>query len=194
LQTAETVAQKPVQKSWKRASGVVILGAIVLAIFAYLALIVLGRIPSDHRLGLPEIGLAIVASAFIALFTYPEGLSRLSLLKLPGGIELTLAHIQQQQAEQQEELNAFFAILTNLLSTPEKYHLRALARGGEKYTGCASMREELFRLMRYGLAEEIEGQNVGDIHDGREVDLAAFLRLTQTGHKFVRALPGIEAH
>jgi hypothetical protein len=170
------------------------IGAITAGIFIYMVLIVAGQIPQQNRLGLGEVGLALVAGLFLTLLTYPEAFERLSLLKLPGGIELTLAQIQRQQVEQQQELNTFFAILTNLLSMPEKYHLRALARGGEKYTGRPPLRDELFRLMRYGLIDEVKGQNIGDIHDGKEIELADFVKLTPNGEKFVRALPELEAH
>ena len=87
-------------------------------------------------------GLASAGCLFLVLAIYPEAFDRLSLLKLPGGIEVTLEKIKQQQVEQRRELDAFFSILSNLLSPPEKYHLRALGRTSDEVTmvNCLSAR------------------------------------------------------
>lgn len=74
-----------------------------------------------------------------------------------------------------------------------KYHLRALARGGEKYKGQNSLREELLQLKRFGLIEEVPSQKIGNLLDGMETNFAAFVRLTPTGDVFIRALDNIEA-
>lgn len=86
----------------------------------------------------------------------------------------------------------FFSILSNLLSLPEKYHLRSLARSEEEYVGQSSLREELFRLKRFGLIDEIEGQKIGDMLDGSKFKLRSFVRLTPQGERFIRALDEIE--
>jgi hypothetical protein len=127
---------------------------------------------------------------------HPAALDRLNLLKLPGGIEVTLEKIQRRQVEQRRELDAFFSILSNLLSFPEKYHLRSLARTNEtaeEYTGQASLREEMFRLKRFGLVDEVEGQKIGDMFDGKKFKLRSFVRLTPQGERFIKALDEIEA-
>lgn len=170
-----------------------LLGIAALAISAYLTAVVTGRIPKDNRLSIAELGLAIVWCLFIVLILHPAALDRLSLLKLPGGIELTLEKIQRQQVEQRRELDAFFSILSNLLSLPEKYHLRTLGRTDEEYTGQSSLRDELFRLKRFGLIDEVEGQKIGDMFDGKKFMLRSFVCLTPQGERFIRALDEIDA-
>jgi hypothetical protein len=176
-----------------RVAASFVLGVVAFCILAYLALVVAGRIPPQNRLGMGEVGLALIGCLFLTLVLHPEAFNRLSLLKLPGGIEVTLEKIQQKQEQQQRELDSSFAILSNLLSLPEKYHLRALARGGEEYTGCGSLRDEILRLKRFGLIDEVEGQKVGDMFDGKKFRLDSFVHLTPNGTKFIRALDAIES-
>jgi hypothetical protein len=163
-----------------------------IAIVAYLTAVVAGGIPKENRLSAVELGLALIGCLFLILVIHPAALDRLNLLKLPGGIEITLEKIQRQQIEQRRELDAFFSILSNLLSLPEKYHLRSLARGDEEYTGQPALREEMFRLKRFGLIDEIEGQKIGDMFDGKTFRFRSFVRLTPQGERFIKALDEIE--
>jgi len=173
------------------AAAVLVIATI--AIIAYLTAVVTGAIPKDNRLSLAELGLAIGGCLFLILVIHPAALDRLNLLKLPGGIELTLEKIQRQQVQQRRELDAFFSILSNLLSLPEKYHLRSLARADEEYVGQPSLREEMFRLKRFGLIDEVEGQKIGDMFDGNRFKLRSFVRLTPQGERFIKALDEIES-
>jgi len=108
-----------------------------------------------------------------------------------------VAKEQQEQKsvieQQQTYLDVFFVLLTDRLSPPEKFHLRALARGGERYTGRPELRNELLHLKRLGLIEEVPGQKIGDIFDGKVVDPGAFIKLTDSGKKFIVALDKIES-
>lgn len=162
------------------------------AITIYLVLVVAGYISKENRLSVAELGLALAGCLFLVLAVYPEAFDRLSLLKLPGGIEVTLEKIQRQQVEQRRELDGFFSILSNMLSLPEKYHLRSLARTDDEYKGRSSLREELFRLKRFGLIDEIGGQKIGDMFDGKKFKLRSFVSLTSQGGRFIRALDDIE--
>jgi hypothetical protein len=181
------------ERGLPRLIATIVLVVAAFAIVAYLTAVVTGRIPKDARLGGAEVGLALVAFLFLILTIHPAALERLNLLKLPGGIELTLEKIQHQQVEQRRELDAFFSILSNLLSLPEKYHLRSLARSDEEYTGQSSLREEIFRLKRFGLIAEVEGQKIGEMLDGKKFKLRSFVQLTPQGERFIKALDEIEA-
>ncbi len=178
--------------TWPRILAISALVIATIAIGAYLTLVVTGQVAKDNRLGSTELGLALVAVLFLVLVVRPAVLDRLNLLKLPGGIEVTLEKIQRQQVEQRRELDAFFSILSNLLSLPEKYHLRSLARGDEEYVGQGSLRDELFRLKRFGLLDELEGQKIGDMFDNKRFTLRGFVRLTPQGERFLKALDEIE--
>jgi hypothetical protein len=61
------------------------------------------------------------------------------------------------------------------------------------YVGRAELREELFRLRRFGLINEVKGQRIGLMYDGKELNLPDFVRLTSIGENFVLALPLIES-
>jgi hypothetical protein len=111
--------------------------------------------------------------------------------------------LQQRQAEQQEYHQMFFAILSNILTVYEKHHLRTLHRLGDTpfghvpksdlYVGHPGLREELFRLRRFGLIDEVKGQRIGMIYDDKELNLPDFVGLTSIGESFVLALPRIES-
>jgi hypothetical protein len=111
--------------------------------------------------------------------------------------------LQRRQTEQQEYHQLFFAILSNILTMPEKHHLRTLHRLGnakfneisksDVYIGRQELREELFRLRRFGLVDEVKGQRIGLMYDGKEFNLPDFVCLTSIGEKFVVALPLIES-
>jgi hypothetical protein len=51
----------------------------------------------------------------------------------------------------------------------------------------------MFRLKRFGLIDEVEGQKFGDMFDGKKFKLRSFARLTAQGERFIKALNKIEA-
>jgi hypothetical protein len=83
----------------------------------------------------------------------------------------------KHQEEQKEYHQLFFALLSNLLSTPEKHHLRTLYILGNAcfndisksdiYVGRPELREKLFRLRRFGLINEVGDQRIGLLYDGK---------------------------
>ena len=54
------------------------------------------------------------------------------------------------------------------------------------------MRDEMFRLKRFGLLDELPGQKVGDMFDNKRFKLREFVQLTPQGERFIRALDEIE--
>jgi hypothetical protein len=182
----------------RRRSSVVIsmvfMGIIALSVLGYLIMIVLGQIQNSNRLEPTELALAVVTFFLIALIVHPNAIDRFRLVKLPGGIELKLSELQQRQERQETYLDVFYAILSNELTLQEKHHLRALARGGEIYTGCDSLWSEFFRLMRFGLIAEVPGQKIGDVFNGKPFTLNDLVSITPNGSKFLIALDKIEAH
>ena len=77
-------------KGWAYVIATVVFAVATLAIFLYLFAVVYGKISKDSRLGTSEVGLGIVACLALILVIHPSALDRLNLLKLPGGIEVTL--------------------------------------------------------------------------------------------------------
>jgi hypothetical protein len=188
-----TTPDKLDKKVTLKTIGVAVLLLITAAALVYIVQITCGNIPSEDRLGSKEIAIGAGACFLIILLTNPETFSRLSFIKLPGGAELKLEQLEKKQEVQKTYLDAFFAILANSLSSPEKYHLRALSRGGEEYEGKPTLRDELLRLKRYGLIDEVEGQKIGDLFDRRKDNFAKYVRLTETGEQFIVALRKIES-
>jgi hypothetical protein len=159
----------------------------------YIGAIGYGSIGQDKRLDMAEISLGMAMCLLLTLVIYPQAFDRLSIIKLPGGVEVSLSQLEKKQEEQQTSLDAFSGILANLLTLPEKYHMRALDRGDTLYTGQEALRQELLKLKRYGLIDEVPGQKIGDIFDRNIIDLAKFVRLSKPGKRFLLNLDRIEA-
>src|SRR5262249_7652042 len=127
------------------------------------------------------------------------GVSDAKTAKVISDIRSRQDELQERQKEQQEYHQLFFAILSNILSLPEKHHLRALRRlqgvafgslpKDDIYIGRPELREELFRLRRFGLVSEVAGQRIGLMYDGKTFNLGDFVQLTPIGDNFVLALP-----
>jgi hypothetical protein len=107
-------------------------------------------------------------------------------------VEVKVGEIQDRQNTQELYLDAFFRILSDRLTLPMKHHLRVLAAGGEQYKGQEGLRQELLQLKRFGLIEEVPPQKIGAFLDGKDANVASFVRLTPTGKKFIMALDKIE--
>jgi hypothetical protein len=110
-------------------------------------------------------------------------------VKLPGGIEMTLRELEKRQEKQRSELNDVRFMLTYLLSVAEHAHLQALALGkADDYTLIQPLREELRKLRRLGLIEEVPGRSLTDLRDGTKADLKEYLRLTTRGREYLGGL------
>ncbi|QEL14327.1 hypothetical protein [Limnoglobus roseus] len=171
------------------------------AVFGVLT-VVDGGLVVKLLLGSSDIGLLLVCVATVtALLVVSVRIFDLGSLTVgKDGIKADLlavkdkvSDIQSRQDEQQQYLDAFFRILSERLTPPMKYHLRVLARGGELYTGQDSLRQDLLQLKRFGLIEEVPPQKIGDFLDGKQANVALFVRLTPTGEKFLPALDKIES-
>jgi hypothetical protein len=68
-------------------------------------------------------------------------------------------------------------------------HLVNLTKGRTaSYEGRGSLRSELRQLRTTGLIEMMPGRNVGDIKTGMLVDLADYVRLTDSGLQWLRSM------
>jgi hypothetical protein len=170
----------------------VVFSVVALACLVYLVLAVSGVIPEANRLKTADYAALIVACLFLTIVLYPTGLSRLSVFKF-AGIELKIAELKERQIEQEEALETVFRILSPELSHYEKHHLKMIDReGDETAKGCENYRNELTRLLKLGLIEEVSGQTISSWLDGTEAKVRSMVRLTPIGKKFVVAMKKID--
>jgi hypothetical protein len=79
--------------------------------------------------------------------------------------------------------------LPAIVPEPMRTHLVNLAKGRTaSYEGRGSLRSELRQLRTTGLIEMMPGRNVGDIKTGMLVDLADYVRLTDSGLQWLRSM------
>jgi hypothetical protein len=85
-------------------------------------------------------------------------------------------------------------MLLLLLPQAERQHLLNLASGRKReYTGNHAVRTGVRHLRSLGLLRMRRDRHVGQMEDGLEFDLAAYVELTELGKRWVRKLQEIEA-
>ena len=146
-----------------------------------------------------------------AATTFAERLDQTTLLYLVvAGVLLMLRHIKtfsmgqlkfemieklrERQDRQEERLADIALILPFLLPEQEVRHIKNMAAGATAaYRGSHSVRTELRRLRSSGLLLGKPNKRIGDITDGKEVDLADYLELTTLGRKWAATIHELEA-
>ncbi|MDB5347067.1 MAG: hypothetical protein JWP89_5444 [Schlesneria sp.] len=118
-------------------------------------------------------------------------LARISSIGVKGLIEIQLREIKEKQAEQQKTLDEYSAILANLLTDQEQFHLRILAQGDAEYTGRASLRAELHRLRKFRLIAEVYPQRINTIYDTIVVKIGSYVKITDMGRRFLAEMDRI---
>jgi hypothetical protein len=155
--------------------------AVVGLTLAYTIARLLGK---GHPLEPVNLGLIAIAAACLLFLIYPAVLGRLHSIE-GAGIKIEL--LEERQKQQQLQLDEFALILPILLPAFERKHLLNLASGDTKgYVGNDTLRLELRRLRSVGLIRNTKP--IGYISDGREVDLADFVQLTDLGRRWVPRL------
>jgi len=96
---------------------------------------------------------------------------------------LVAAHVGVPKAPATAEMPANDQnLVAKLLLAAEQRHLMNLHRGRTaKYEGQGALREELRRLRGLDLIRMKSGKTVAEIGDGRKIDLAHYVELTETG-------------
>jgi hypothetical protein len=155
--------------------------AVVGLTLAYTVARLLGK---GHPLEPVNLGLIAIAALCLLFLIYLAVLGRLHSID-GAGIKIEL--LEERQKQQQLQLDEFALILPILLPTFERKHLLNLASGETKgYVGNDTLRLELRRLRSVGLIRNT--QAIGHISDGREVNLADFVQLTDLGRRWVPRL------
>ena len=159
---------------------------------AYTVALVLGYIPEQRRIDMPNLFLLILAGACAGLIINPGILKRMTKFKL-GDMEWELDNLKLRQKEQAQQLDAINLLLPLMLRDQETADLRRLAEGKTKgYVGSHDLRTELRRLSTMGLIERRKDRKIGEMTDNRQLDVADFVRLTAFGERLVEKLKEID--
>ena len=160
----------------------ILIGAVVVGLT--LAYTMARLLNIGHALEAVNLGLIAIAAVCVLFLIYPGVLGRLHSIE-GAGIKIEL--LEERQKQQQLQLDEFALILPILLPAYERTHLLNLASGDTKaYVGNDNLRLELRRLRSVGLIRNT--QPIGYISDGRQVDLATFVQLTDLGRRWVPRL------
>ena len=166
---------------------------LLLAVAAYIAAIVGGRLPDDRRLGPADVGVMLVTAMVAVLLFHPEFLQRLSHFKF-GNVEFELRKLQEDQKVQRDELDDLRFVLTLLLQEPEREHLRNLEAGKtQEYVGSHALRTELRKLRTLGLIQDCKGRHISELVDNAKMDLSKIVELTERGQQYLERLGEFDA-
>ena len=164
------------------------IGALVaVSILVYVVFVVVNGLPETHRLGIADVVLLLVVALLVVILWRPDLLDRSKPLENVGnqglknvGIQSELLEqLQEDNKKQRAEVEEIRLLLTLLLLPSETSHLRNLAKGGPMpYRGNDDVRRELRKLRSLGLAENQPGRSIGELANGKTVDLCHLLRLT----------------
>jgi hypothetical protein len=159
--------------------------AVLSLVTIYAIGIVVVPIPETRRLSTTD-AVVIVIALLIALFLLnPAWFERLKKLEFHG-LKVELDNLKRGQERQREQLELTRFILPILLPEAERNHLLNLeTHRVSEYVGSGTLRAELRRLRSVGLIEKLFNRNIGDIADGKTVNLADYVRLTKLGEQWV---------
>jgi hypothetical protein len=155
----------------------------------YLIFVVTGNIQKVDRLEIADIGLLLLVGLLVSAIWLPGFFSRLQHFKV-GPVEFRmLENIQESSKKHEAELEDMRFVLTQLMFPTETHHLENLNKGETKeYIGGGPVRSELRRLRTLGLIEMLPGRHIGELKDGKKMDVSQLVKLTEKGKDFLRKL------
>jgi hypothetical protein len=160
----------------------------LIAILAYAAGIVSGKIPSGRKLSGADAAILVVGILIASVLLQPRLLDRLTRFEL-GTLKFDLSKVQEKQKNQQEELNDVRFALTLLVQENEREHLRKLKNGDtQNYVGSHNLRTELRRLRTLGLISTVGDHKIAELKDGLKADLRNIVRLEKNGADYLKRL------
>jgi hypothetical protein len=176
----------------KSAKYIAVRLVLVLLVFIYVLLVLVGRIEGEARLGWAEFALIAFTILFAAGFF--EKLAKLSIGEK--GIEVTLDHIKAQQRAQGSDLEMLKIALSGLVTKYEFAHLAKLdAEGTYSVKYGDKFFEEITRLDDMGYIEPAKGNSSGFVvlrdkyagRPGESFNLKDYMTITDQGRAYVRA-------
>lgn len=184
-------APQPAQKASAAKPRTYRVAAILVLLFVavYTGAVILG-LPKERRIDVSTLGVIGIGSLIAVLLYRPDIIDRVTRLEIAGW----KVDIEKRQEKQDKQLNDIQLILPILLPENERKHLLNLANGNTKsYMGIHDTRTELRRLRSIKLIKMKPGQGIGGMADGKTVNLADFVELTDLGRRWVDRINEIEA-
>jgi hypothetical protein len=165
----------------------VIVVVLIILITGYSVSVVTGYIPAERRIDVPTLAVITFTIICIFLLMNPGIFERLKIFEVSG---FKLEMLEKKQLEQE---NIISLTLPLLLPKPEQEHLLNLADGKTAgYTGGDALRAELRRLRTAGLIRSHPNMNIGQLEDGKTVDLAEYVALEPLGERWVKRIREVE--
>jgi hypothetical protein len=174
-------AKKPSEEEVPKPPATRIFGIVVLALVGLYTAAVLVGLKPERRIDATTLGI-IGLGALIALVLFrPDIFDRVTHLEIAGWKFDMLEKKQQQQDKQLQDIELVLAIL---LSDAEQKHLLNLdSNDTANYDGNHALRTELRRLADMHLIRRRTNKEIRGIPDNAKINLADFVKLTETGQR-----------
>ena len=146
-------------------------------------------IHKERCLDVSELGILALITLVIGLLCVPSFLARVRTLKFPGGELELLEKLQEDAEKNKQELDDIRFVLTLLLAPTELQHLKNLKGGQTKgYARGGAVRAELRKLRTLGLINSLDARRIAELEDGKSLDLANLVLLTDRGKQYLDRL------
>jgi hypothetical protein len=153
-----------------------------LALVAYVAAVITGRVPAGQRISIADLAVLVVGIAIVAVLLRPQMLDVVQLLEV-GNVRLQLRDLRDQQQTQRRELDDIRFVLRMLVTDNERKHLENLAAGRTSYRLSINLPAELRRLRGVDLIRSKRG--VSELPPNETFDLSNFVELTERGRDYL---------
>jgi hypothetical protein len=161
--------------------------ALGLALVAYVAAVVAGRIPPGQRVSIADLAVIVVGTAMVVLLLRPQLLDIVQLFEV-GNVRFQLRDLRKQQQTQMQELDDIRFLLRLLVTDNERKHLKNLDAGTtSSYRNSVGLPAELRRLRGVDLIRSKRG--VWEIPNEGTFDLSDFVELTDRGRDYLSRSP-----
>jgi hypothetical protein len=162
-----------------------IAGAMVLILVSIYIAAVMRGLPKENRIDGPTLGIAGIGAVLALVLFKPSIFSRIKQFEIAGW----KVEIEQKQLQQDKQLQDIELILAVLLTDAEQKHLLNLENNRTaNYEGSDAVHAELRKLASINLIRRRPGRNIGDIGVKGKVDLADFVKLTDTGMRLAERI------
>jgi hypothetical protein len=158
-------------------------------VLAYTVFLVAVGLPKDQRLDTAEVALLLLAGLLATVVWRPDLMDRIKHVKFMGNEIELLEKIHESSEKQKADLEEMRLIISLLLFQTEIAHLRNLAQQKPQvYEGNEAVRRELRRLRTLGLIETLPHRGIGELADGKRIDVTELVRLTKRGKRYLPKL------
>ncbi len=155
--------------------------AVLMLVGLYTIAVLLGLKP-ERRIDVATLGIIGLGALIAAVLFRPDIVDRISHVEVAGW----KLEIEKKQEKQDRQLQDIEIVLAILLTEAEQKHLLNLAGNNTaNYDGSHVLRTELRRLADMRLIRRRSNRAIGGIPDNAKINLADFVKLTQTGDRLV---------